>query len=214
MARDLSENEIIRRMIDARLLDVRTTMAGVVVSFDPVSMTASVRPAVRVQAVDSDSPAEVDTLPVLEEVPVHYPSAGAGILYIPLSPGDPVRIEWSEEDDGEFYDDEAAAVPVNPTQLKRHGGSCVCYPTGFRGANALGSESPTRTFLGSPGGTGISIGADVQLGDSTASAFVLTDAAWADFITWIKTGKSAAPGSVVTWETPAPSLSATKVKAK
>lgn len=175
MSRAVNDLELIRRLIDGRLLDVRTSMAGVCVSFDANTMTASVRPAVRVQAVDSDSPPEVDTLPVFEGVPVLYPRTGAGILYLPLSPGDPVRLEWSEEDDGEFYESPSAPVPVNPTSLRRHGGALVCRPEGCRGSGALGPESPSRALLGRAGGPSVAIDADgVIVGGSDGEELPVT----------------------------------------
>lgn len=173
MARQLSDQELIRRAVDGRLLDVRTSMAGEVVSFDANTMTATVRPAVRVQAVDSDSRPEVDELPDLEDVPVLYPSAGGFLLYIPLSAGDPVRIEFSEEDDSEFYDDASADVPGNPINLKRHGGAYVCRPEGFRGTGALGGESDSAPFIGTPDGVGIKFDSGtLVIGDSSATNFV------------------------------------------
>lgn len=160
-----------RRAIEARLLDVRTSFAGTIVSFDANTMRATVKPAVRLQGVDLDSDGEVDTLPDLTEVPVLFASAGNhGILYFPLSAGDPVRIEFSEEDDAEFYFDEGAVLPVNPASLRRHGGAVVCRPEGVRGVAALLSENPARNFLGKPGGVGMAWDEiELLLGDSTAT---------------------------------------------
>lgn len=170
MAREPSETEIMRRAIEGRLLDVRTTFAGEIVSFDANTMRATVRPAVRVQGVDLDSDGEVDTMPDLEGVPVLFPGAGSGILYFPLAEGDPVRIEFCEEDDAEFYWDAAAALPVNPTNMRRHGGAVVCRPEGSRGLARMLSESTAKGLLGAPGGTCLTWNEiEMQLGDSTAT---------------------------------------------
>lgn len=167
-----SPEEIQRRAIEGQLLDVRTSMAGTIVSFDANTMRATVRPGVRVLAVDLDSPAEVDTLPDISDVPVLFPSCAFGILYWPLAAGDPVRLEFSEQDDSEFYWNADAVVPVNPGALRRHGSACVCRPEGTRGTGALGAEDAAKMFLGKPGGVGIQMDhSEVRLGGSAASMF-------------------------------------------
>jgi hypothetical protein len=169
MSKEASEIELLRRVADARALDIRTSCAGVVVSFDANTWTATIRPGVRVQATDSDSSPEVDTLADLEGVPVEFPHWGPAVLYHPLSPGDVGRLEFSEEDDGEIYVDPNAAVPVNPLVLRKHGASCVFRPGGRRGA-ASGDAAGAAGFLGRPGGVGIAFdAASLRLGASNAS---------------------------------------------
>lgn len=165
--RDFSENELTRRAVEARLLDVKTTCAGEIVSFDANTFRARVRLAVRAQVTDPDSPPEVATQDDLLDVPVLYPTSGPFILYMPLTEGDPVRVEFSEEDDGDFY--RGMQAPVNPLSLKRHGGYAVCRPAGFDAAS-LGSESQARLFLGKPGGACVSLAESIAyLGRSDAS---------------------------------------------
>lgn len=169
--RNMGDAELQRRSIDGRLLDVRTSMVGEVVSFDANTMTATIRPGVRVQVVDSDTnPPELDTLDVLEAVPVLFPHCGNFILYHPISEGDIGRLEWSEEDDSEAYTDGSASVPVNPRVLKRHGGTAVFRPEGFRGTGALGGESSAHGFLGFPDGVGVQVRTgELRLGGSDAT---------------------------------------------
>ena len=172
--RELSTEELIRRGCEAQLLDVRTSMAATVVSFDANTMTATIRPGVRVQVVDSDSDPEVDTLPPVEGVDVLFPSAGGFLLFAPLEAGDVGRLEWSEEDDGDLYDDASAAVPVNPRILKRHGGNAVFRPEGFRGVGALGAEDSGKMLLGKPGGSVVQFdGDELKLGRSDATEKVV-----------------------------------------
>ena len=175
MARNIEEDELIRRAMDGRLLDVRTSMAATVVDFDANTMTATIQPGVCVQGVDPDTVTpEVDELPPVEGVPVLFPHCGEFILYAPLSAGDVGRLEWSEEDDGEIYADADAAIPVCPRVLKRHGAQAVFRPEGFRGAGALGAEDAGKLFLGKPGGGCVQTdGDEVKLGRSDASDFVV-----------------------------------------
>lgn len=217
-----SAEEIQRRAIEGQLLDVRTSMAGVIVSFDANTMRATVRPGVRVLAVDLDSPAEVDTLPDIPDVPVLFPSCAFGILYWPLAAGDPVRLEFSEQDDSEFYWNADAVVPVNPAALRRHGSAVVCRPEGTRGTGALGAEDAAKMFLGKPGGVGIQMDhSEVKLGGSAATEKVALVSDLNALVTWILGGVCAAPGSPVAYTpltgpgapTSAPITGASKVKA-
>ena len=102
-----------------------------------------------------------------------YPQGAGFICYFPLEAGDPVRVEASEEDDGEFYDDEGASVPVNPTVLVRHGGQFVCRPEGSRGVGKLGGESEGELFIGKPDGVCVTTdGGELLLGRSDAGEYV------------------------------------------
>lgn len=158
-----------RRSVDGRLLDVRTSIAAEVVSFDVAKMTAKVRPGVRVQIVDDDSDPEVTQLDDLLDVPVLFPNFGGAVLYFPIAPGTPGRLEFSEEDDSLFYRS-GEAVPVNPVILQRHGSWAVFRPEGSRQGALIGGEPTARGFLGFPDGIGISWSeSDLRLGGSDAS---------------------------------------------
>src|SRR5690606_8435191 len=123
-------------------------------------------PGVRRQAVDGDSPPEVDTPKALEDVPVLFPGGADFEIVWPLEPGDPVRLEYSEEDDEPFYSTTSSA-PVNPEVLRRHGGNVVCRPEGTRG---IPSPFGKATFIGSDG-------TNVLLGANDASEYIaLTEA--------------------------------------
>lgn len=167
--RNYREAELLRRSIDGRLLDVRTSIAAEVVSFDAAKMTAKIRPGVRVQIVDEDSDPEVTQLDDLLDVPVLFPNFGGAVLYFPLEPGTPGRLEYSEEDDSQFYRSGADA-PVNPVILQRHGSWAVFRPEGSRQGALIGSEPSDRGFVGYPGGVGVSWSeSDLLLGGSDAA---------------------------------------------
>ncbi len=166
--REMGEAELIRRAVEGRLLDVRTSIAATVVSFDADTKRAIVRPGVRFQVVDPDSPPEVDTLDDVE-VDVLFPHFGPFVLYHPLSQGDVGRLEWSEEDDAEVYAT-GDATPLNPQILDRHGAHAVFRPEGSRAGDLLGEESTEHGYIGEPGGIGIQfLDAELRLGGSDAT---------------------------------------------
>jgi hypothetical protein len=180
MARNPTLGEIIRRTADGRMLDVRTTMAGEIVTYNAGTRRATVRPGVRVQGVDGDSTPEVDTLADIPDVPVWFPGGAAFSQFWTLLPGDPVRIEWSEEDDLAFYDS-TKSIPLTPEILRKHGASCVCRPEGDRGAPATKLTSIS------------SDGTKILLGDALGLHYILTEV----FISTLSTLVTAASAAAV-----------------
>lgn len=86
----------LRALMDGRLAEVYTGMPGVVVSYDPSSKRASVQPSLpRGFRLRGDR--EVERLPVINEVPILWPSFMGGVrMKGILIPGDPVWIMFSQ----------------------------------------------------------------------------------------------------------------------
>lgn len=159
--------ELLRRTADGRMLDVRTSMAGEIVTYNAGTRRATVRPGIRVQGVDSDSTPEVDTLEDIPDVPVLFPGGVAFEEFWTLAPGDPVRLEWSEEDDLAFYDT-TKPIPLNPEILRKHGASLVARPEGNRG-------TPTVKFTSiSSDGTKVLIGDALGVHSVPSTELLLT----------------------------------------
>lgn len=79
-------------LLEARVLDLHTTLPGFVVSFDAGAQTAKVRPAI--QAIFRAQGAV--NLPDLVDVPVYFPSGGAFVLTFPVAAGDECLLSFSE----------------------------------------------------------------------------------------------------------------------
>ena len=62
-------------------------ITGTVVSFDPITQTASVQPDYRPTGPDG----QID-MPMLEQVPVRFPRAGGFVITTPVQPGDKVAL--------------------------------------------------------------------------------------------------------------------------
>lgn len=166
---ELSEAELSRRAVASELLEVRTSVAAVLDSYDPVTNFAIVKAAVRKQITDPDT-ARVKVLEPCEiECPVMFPNFGDSVIYHPLKAGTIGRLEFSEEDDFRVYLEASTQLPTNPSILGRHSVSAVFRPEGSRGG-LLQGENADRGFIGRPGGVGISWNsADLRLGGSDAS---------------------------------------------
>lgn len=92
---------VIQAGVDNRLKDLHTAQPGIIQSFDPVTQTASIQPAVkRIFKTDAgDGEAELLTptaLPVLINVPVNFPRGGGYSLTLPVKPGDECLLIFAE----------------------------------------------------------------------------------------------------------------------
>lgn len=67
---------------------VWTALPGVVVQFDPTLMTAQVQPAMKALLTRPDNTKTWETLPLLVDCPVVFPSGGGFTLTFPIKPGD------------------------------------------------------------------------------------------------------------------------------
>ena len=79
--------EVISKAIKAQLLDVHVALPAKIESYNPAEQKANITPLLRKKYLKDN--AEV-TLPVINNVPVQWPSAssGASFLHLPLKAGD------------------------------------------------------------------------------------------------------------------------------
>lgn len=88
-----TESGAIRAHIDAAIRELHTCMPGVIRSFDPVTQTASVQPALKTVFVDEAEPFEY---PVCTDVPVVFQEGGNFVLTFPVRAGDECLLFFSE----------------------------------------------------------------------------------------------------------------------
>jgi hypothetical protein len=164
--------DVLRRTIDAALLDVHTALPGRVRSYDAATQTADVTLGARrvVPATDEDTTEDTaEDLPVLVSVPVVWPRGGGYRLHAPLTAGDGVLVIFPESSIDRWLDSGDAADPALPT---RHGidGAIAIPGLGFRGGRI--SSAPTDGIvIGRDGGPDVKITAsEVRAGGSAALA--------------------------------------------
>ena len=96
MSLEPSEAELLRNVIESRLADVHTSIPGRVVKYDAAKQTADIEIVIQ-RAEQAESGATVhETIPVIPNVPVGWPSGGGYSFQFPLSPGDGVWLVFSE----------------------------------------------------------------------------------------------------------------------
>lgn len=81
-------NEMLLAVLDGALADVWTALPGTVESFDPVAMTCSVQPAIKMRASAPDGSTTSVALPLLVDCPVQFPAGGNCTLTFPVAKGD------------------------------------------------------------------------------------------------------------------------------
>ncbi|MCH7305633.1 Gp138 family membrane-puncturing spike protein [Acinetobacter higginsii] len=84
------------QQIKAALLDVHTSMPGIIINFDPLTKTASVQPAIQRVFLTPEGEEQPENLPPCEDVPVYFPSGGGCSLTFPVKAGDYCLLMFSE----------------------------------------------------------------------------------------------------------------------
>jgi hypothetical protein len=120
--------DVLERAIRGALSHAHTSLPGQVVSYDPVSNTASVQPSVKAEWTDSDGNSNYDTLPVIPNVPVSWPRGGGMVVRMPLDPGDHVWLVFSEASLTEWR---TTGQMSEPRDTRRHS---LGYPFAIPGA--------------------------------------------------------------------------------
>lgn len=91
--------ELIEMAMEKRLLDVHTALPGRVEKYDATTQKADIKPMLKEPLVvdgDDDVSIEVESLPVITDVPVGWPRGGGFFLHLPIEKGDPVLLVFSE----------------------------------------------------------------------------------------------------------------------
>lgn len=123
---DLPESELVGEAIAAALLEVHTSIPGIVQSYDATKGTVDVAPAVTRPLQHQDDSFTFETLPVIQNVRVEWPGGGGFELRFPLAPGDVVTLVFSEVDSSRF---EESGEVSPPAWYARHGlGAPVARP--------------------------------------------------------------------------------------
>lgn len=103
---DQSTAELLGDVLASALLDVHTALPGIVKSYDAATLTAKVQPAVK-RILDG----ELETLPLIPNVPVAWPAAGGFLFHLPLEAGDTVMLVFSEAAWAEFRSTGQVSAP-------------------------------------------------------------------------------------------------------
>lgn len=168
-------SEIVERALAARVADVHVSMPGEIVSYDPATQTATVRPGVRRVLLSEDGDQVAEEIPPIENVPVSFPGGAGFTIHFALAAGDTGDLIFSSVSHNEW---QATGNVSTPGNLKNHDlGSAKFYP-GLR--NRKNAAPDADNSIGIPGGlrvhfneSDVSVGTGAQpvaLGTALASA--------------------------------------------
>lgn len=115
--------QVMREAIDARLLEVNTSMPGLIVSFDPGTGLAVVQPSFKRKF---NYEKEAVTLPQITNVPVVFPRGGGASIVFDLQKDDPVLLIFAQRSMDAWI---SSGGIVDPKDPRKHGISdAVAYP--------------------------------------------------------------------------------------
>jgi hypothetical protein len=88
--------ETIQTHLDGRQMQIHTAIPGHIVSYNPVTMTASVQIGIQAMHEQIDGTIQAVTIMPVADVPVHFPAGGGHTMTFPVRPGDECLVIFSE----------------------------------------------------------------------------------------------------------------------
>ena len=82
--------------LDAREAEIHTGFPGIIESWDPDTMTASIQPSIMAQVQDQLGEWTSVPVPLLQDCPVHFQSGGGFTSTFPIKKGDEVWVSIAE----------------------------------------------------------------------------------------------------------------------
>lgn len=126
---NISNVELINRLIEQRLCSVHTSIPGKVVAYDATNHAVDVQPLLKEPCFDDQqNRVKSESYPLLPDVPIRYPCGGGYTITFPLAVGDHGMIEVVEADT------EALELSGNESEvfdLRRHNLSHATFVPDF-----------------------------------------------------------------------------------
>ncbi|EHF8259118.1 hypothetical protein B8Z58_005064, partial [Enterobacter roggenkampii] len=93
---------------------IRVALPGIIQSFDPDTVTATVQPSVRSMERDNDGNTTTDDYPLLVDVPVIFPRGGGCTLTFPVKAGDECLVIFSDRCIDFWWQNGGIQEPADP----------------------------------------------------------------------------------------------------
>lgn len=154
---------VIRRALDLKLASVRVALPARIKTFNATTQLASVQPLLRESHEGEDGKEEVESLPVISDVPIQFPGAGGFVITFPVAVGDPCWLVFSDRSLDKWIE---TGNEVDPIDLRRHHLSDAVALLGVRSkAGALAEFDASNARFGKVGGPGVTLrSGEVHLG--------------------------------------------------
>lgn len=203
--------EVMRRLVEARLLDVHTSIPAKVVKYDAAKQRVDCKPLVRRAFLDESEKRLVESYPVVPGVPVLFPGGGGYRLTFPISDGGTI-VDGSPNPvaatTGVLYFTECSldkwlsgdGSEVDPEIDTAHGLADAFFVPELRTFGRPRSSAPTdHATLGADDGVQIHFrGATIIVGDEPGSDFIALAQKVLDELTKLQTHFVAIESALVT----------------
>jgi hypothetical protein len=181
----LSFAEVLTNLVDAKLLQVHTTMPGRVEKYDADKQLADIKPLLKLPARGEDGKIRWYALPVVTNVPVEFPGAGDFRICFPIKKGNTGKLTFTESSIDKWLENGGL---VSPDDLRRFHLSDGIFTPGLHPKNKSWKDADGNYFT---------IGKDSETAQFVALANKVKDAL-DDFKSWANGHThSLAGGSVV-----------------
>lgn len=168
--------ETLRSAIEQQLANFWTSAPGRVVSYDAAKQRASVQLSVKGFIKQEDGTQKAVSIPVLQDVPVQFPSGGGQTMTFPVKAGDEVLMHFTSRSPGSWQQSGGDQIPTDSRLNNLSNGFAVL---GFRSdpralENVSGDATEIRsddgkTKVSISGAGGVGISTDKQVGISAAN---------------------------------------------
>lgn len=164
--------EVLRAALDAAIAEVHTCLPARVESYDSSNQTVNVKPLLKRNVLDEDGGEVIETLPVIQSVPVVFPRAGGFFITFPIQVGDFVTLFFAERSLDRWI--VGNGDEVEPVDVRTHDLSdAVAVPGLYPLSSALASADEDDLVLGKENGYEIHVKDDqADLGSKDAADFV------------------------------------------
>lgn len=146
-----NEEEFYRLMLDSFSSHMRVSIPGIIQSFDPVTQTVTVQPAIRERVRGADLSQNWVSLPLLLDVPVVMPRAGGFVLTLPIQTGDECMVIFSDMCIDAWFTSSGVQNQMEKRRLDLSDG--ICIPGLWSQPNKLSNYSTSAAQLRSVDGS-------------------------------------------------------------
>lgn len=182
MSRTPTIAEVIRRAVEARLVDVHTAIPARVTRYDATTCVVDAAPLVRAPETAEDGTVTYTALPVVTNVPVAFPGAGGFRVTFPVAVGDTVLLVFTEASLDRWMQFGGEVDPEDPRRFALS--DAIAIP-GVRPAAQAVAAATDAVVVEST--------ADIRLGTKTAAEAVALASKVATELNTLKSAINTAP---------------------
>jgi hypothetical protein len=141
-----------KELIRQSLCDLRVAIPGIVVSFDVVTQTAVVQPAVREKLIVPGKPAQNVAINPIYDVPVVMPRGGGYSMTLPLAAGDECLLVFNDMAIDNWWQNGGVQNQYQFESMRHDIADAVCIPGPWSQPRVLANYSPDSLQIRSDDG--------------------------------------------------------------